>query len=152
MLSGIYSAHPTVAEMSPFRQVRVSVSTYCSVCFCICFRQLPLWNVESTSSVLQCVAVCCSVLQCVAACCSVLQCVAVCCSVLQRVAVCCGVLQCVAVCCIIYFHSVFHTPGTHQIRNSNSSVQIQITQNFYQNSHCEMPKNLNFSIWWSSGV
>jgi len=37
---------------------------------------------NSTTSVLQCVAVCCSVLQCVAVCCSVLQCVAVCCCVM----------------------------------------------------------------------
>jgi len=49
--------------------------------------------ISDSSSVLQCVAVCCSVLQCVAACCSVLQRVSVCCSVLQCVAVCCSVLQ-----------------------------------------------------------
>jgi len=36
----------------------------------------------SSSSVLQCVSVCCSVLPCVAVCCSVLQCVAVCCTCL----------------------------------------------------------------------
>jgi len=53
--------------------------------------------ISDSSSVLQCVAVCCSVLQCVAACCSVLQRVSVCFSVLQCVAVCCSVLQCVAV-------------------------------------------------------
>ena len=51
-----------------------------------------------SSSVLQCVALCCSMLQCVSVCCSVLQCVAVCCSVLQCAAVCCSVLKRVAVC------------------------------------------------------
>ena len=69
---------------------------------CACLGVLQLCQGATSrgvpsSSVLQCVAVCCSVLQRVAVCCSVLQCVAGCCSVLQCVAVCCSVLQCVAV-------------------------------------------------------
>ena len=58
-----------------------------------------------SSSMLQCVAVCCSVLQCVDVYCSVsllssgkLQCVAVCCSVSLLSS---SMLQCVAVCCSV---------------------------------------------------
>jgi len=77
-------------------------------------------ELTSSSSVLQCVAVCCSVLYCstlhsvamqlqytacrrvlqfVAMCCTVLQDIVVCRGVVQHAVVCCSVLQCVAVCC-----------------------------------------------------
>jgi len=68
-----------------------------AVCFCVFQSEFLV----TTSSVLQCVAVCCSVLQCVAACCSVVQCAVLCCSVLQRAYVCCKVMQCVTVRCSV---------------------------------------------------
>ena len=68
-------------------------------CVAVCCSVL-----QSVSSVLQSVAVCCSVLQCVVKCSCVLQCVATCCSVLQCVAgfdQCILLSQCVCVCACV---------------------------------------------------
>jgi len=79
----------------------------CSKLQCVAPRDAHL--ATTSSSVLQCVAVCCSMLQCVAVCCSANLRVKVICRVLHRnkltsqpqprVAVCCSVLQCVALRC-----------------------------------------------------
>jgi len=78
--------------------------------------KLEIGQFDISSSILQCVAVCCSVLQCVAVCCRVLQSAAVCCSVnLQQqqararivrywqlyIVVRCSVLHCVAMRCSV---------------------------------------------------
>ena len=127
-------------NITRIRKSKTHAAVYCTVTFTSCTAVYVLQHSSCrlhrgasvvSSSVLQCVAVCCSIcgikqcpsclavwqwciLQCVAVCCSVLQCVAVCCSVLQcgavwycntrlisRIAVCCSVLQCVAVCCSV---------------------------------------------------
>jgi len=90
----------------------------CSALQCVAGVFPFLVRASSTTSMLQCAAMCCRVLPCVAVCCRVVQsfavrcsmgqCVAVGCSVLQCaaeyckcIAMRCGVLQCAAVCCSV---------------------------------------------------